>query len=127
MAIAISGIISVTVIIVALIMSAGYIVARQGKKMPRRKATQEEQEEIERALERYECCTRVINWISIEERPPENMSKVLVTIGTMVGRGELVTTTDVYNPLSGKWRNYNGGVIAWAEMPKPYKKPSMTA
>lgn len=121
MTIAVAGIASVTVIIVALIMSAGYIVARQEKKMPRRIATQKEQEEIERALERYECCTRVINWISIEEKKP-GADHVLVTLQHSADDFE-VCEMDYWNEAS-EWRNK---VIAWAEMPKPYKKPSMTA
>lgn len=42
MAIAISGIISVTVIIVAMVMSVAYITTHQNKERPKRRATQEE-------------------------------------------------------------------------------------
>lgn len=121
MAIAISGIISVTVIIVAMVMSAGYIVARQEKKMPRRIVTQEEQEEIERYLERYECCTRVINWIPIEEKKP-GADHVLVTLQHSADDFEVCEMD--WGTWDVEWRNK---VIAWAKMPEPYKKPSKTA
>lgn len=118
MTIAIAGIASVTVIIVALIMSAGYIVARQEKKMPRRIATQEEQEEIERALERYERCTRIINWIPIEKQKP-GADHVLVTL--MHAPDDIEVCEMDYWNVTGEWRNK---VIAWAEIPKPYKTKS---
>lgn len=51
MAIAISGIISVTVIIVAMVMSAAYITTHQNKERPKRRATQEE---IDQFFESYE-------------------------------------------------------------------------
>ena len=51
MAIAISGIISVTVIIVALVMSAAYITTHQKKERPKRKPTQKE---IDQFFEWYE-------------------------------------------------------------------------
>lgn len=126
MAIAISGIISVTVIIVALVMSAGYIVARQEKKMPRRIATQEEQEEIERALERYECCTRVINWVDAEQQPNRDGNYLVTEVGGpfVIGKS---TTIKWFDRRVNVWKPVGGKVIAWAELPKPYKKPIRTA
>lgn len=51
MTIALAGIASVTVIIVALIMSAAYIVTHQKKESPKRRVTQDE---IDQFFERYE-------------------------------------------------------------------------
>ena len=53
MAIAISGIISVTVIIVAMVMSAAYITTHQKKEWrPKRKVTQEEIDQFFESLEK---------------------------------------------------------------------------
>lgn len=124
MAIAISGIISVTVIIVALVMSAGYIVAHQEKKMPRRRATQEEQEEIEQALERYECCTRIINWVEPDQQPSHS-GFFLITEET--SHGNSAVSMRWFYSKEKEWLETNGRIIAWAELPEPYKKPSRTA
>lgn len=51
MTIAIAGIASVTVIIVALVMSAAYITTHQKKERPKRKPTQKE---IDQFFEWYE-------------------------------------------------------------------------
>lgn len=51
MTIAVAGIASVTVIIVAMIMSAAYITTHQKKERPKRKATQEE---IDQFFESFE-------------------------------------------------------------------------
>lgn len=118
MAIAISGIISVTVIIVALVMSAAYIMTHQKKERPKRRATQEE---IDQFLESYECCTRVINWIPIEKQKP-GADHVLVTIQHAEDDFEVCEMD--WGTWDVEWRNK---VIAWAKMPKPYKKPSRMA
>ena len=119
MAIAISGIISVTVIIVALVMSAAYITTHQKKERPKRRATQED---IDQFFENYECCTKVINWIPIEDLEPEIGARVLATIKWV---GEEEPDDEVYEVTRISANNYGitGEVIAWARLPEPYKKP----
>mgnify|MGYP000266739422 CR=1 FL=1 len=127
MAIAISGIISVTVIIVALVMSAAYITTRQEKKMPRRIATQKEQEEIERALERYECCTRIINWVEADQHPSHGGSFLVTEECGPFSGGINATSIRWFDSEKEEWLNTGGKVIAWAEIPEPYKEPSRMA
>lgn len=111
--------IELTAIAVVLIVGAVILMEKEEKRggVVKSKPVRDESEWVFPLMR-----SKVIYWVPVEERLPENMSLVLVTICAMVGKGELVTTTDVYSPLSGKWRNYNGDVIAWAELPEPYKK-----
>lgn len=52
MMIAVSGIVSITIIAVALIMSAAYITTHQKKERPKRRATQEEFDQFFESLEK---------------------------------------------------------------------------
>lgn len=117
---AIAIIIATACVAIALIVAAVIIAGKQmeTEPKPRRRATQEEQEEIERFLERYECCTRVINWIPIEEKKP-GAYHVLVTL--MHAPDDIEVCEMDYWNVTGEWRSK---VIAWAEMPKPYKAKS---
>ena len=124
MAIAISGIISVTVIIVALVMSAAYITTNQKKERPKRRATQEE---IDQFFESYECCTRVINWVDAEQQPDHSGNYLVTEVGGPFVNCERATTIKWFDIRAKVWQPSGGRIIAWAEMPKPYKKPSMTA
>ena len=67
---------------------------------------------------------RVIEWIPAEERLPEENKRILVTAEWDGDIKRVVETTRL--PGEGKTRvwtfGYNGIVLAWAELPKPYKK-----
>ena len=121
MAIAISGIISVTVIIVALVMSAAYITTHQKKERPKRKATQEE---IDQFLESCECCTRIINWVEADQQPNHGGSFLVTEECGPFSGGINATSIRWFDSRKEEWFNTGGKVIAWAEIPEPYKKPS---
>ena len=110
---AITIIICTACVAIALIVAAVIIAGKQMETEPKRKATQDE---INQFLESYECCTRVINWIPIEEKKP-GADHVLVTL--MHAPDDIEVCEMDYWNATGEWRNK---VIAWAELPKPYKK-----
>lgn len=121
MAIAISGIIGVTVIIVALIISAAYITTHQKKERPKRKPTQKE---IDQFFESYECCTSVINWVEPDQQPSHS-GFFLITEET--SHGNSMVSMRWFYSKEKEWLETKSRIIAWAELPEPYKKPSRTA
>lgn len=61
-------------------------------------------------------------WIPVEERMPEELDYVFVTVKYPSG----VRLTEVAHIINGKWAitlpSCNGKVIAWMPLPEPYKK-----
>ena len=64
--------------------------------------------------------TEIIEWIPVEERLPENSRIVLVTIRW--APEDVEVTTILYFTVCGSWGNFTDKVIAWAELPHPYKR-----
>lgn len=65
-----------------------------------------------------------VKWVPVEERLPEENKRVLVTAEWDEDMKRVVETRRL--PGDGKTRvwtiGYNGIVLAWAELPKPYEK-----
>lgn len=124
MAIAIAGIASVTAIIAALIATAGYIAVHQTKEMIDRKPSPEE---VDRFLESNECCTRIINWVEADQQPNHGGSFLVTEECGPFSGGINATSIRWFDSRKEEWLNTGGKVIAWAEIPGPYKKPSRMA
>lgn len=77
--------------------------------------------ERDRAVERVTPINRtgIIEWIPVEERLPKNSHTVLVTI--QWAPEDIEVTTMMYFAVCGSWGNFTDKVIAWAELPQPYK------
>lgn len=138
MAIAIAGIASVTVIIVALVMSAAYITVKQSAPKTRH-ATQKEWDaffktakhqgsnkqptpkEVDRFLESNECCTRIINWVEADQQPSHG-GFFLIT--EEISHSVSAVSTRWFDSEKKEWLNIGGRVIAWAELPGSYKRPA---
>ena len=65
-------------------------------------------------------------WIPVEERLPEDYSRVLLTVKGVRGirvRSATYYENGSFNSDNGNmWRVGEKGLIAWMELPKPYKK-----
>ena len=61
----------------------------------------------------------MINWIPYKEKEPEEGKRYLVTVNF---NNELLVDIDDY--FSYGWDDWHDAVVAWAELPEPYKEES---
>lgn len=115
--------VALTTIAVALIVAAVILMEKEqqgGVTEPRKLIEFENEPATITPINR----ARVIEWIPAEERLPEEDKRVLVT-AEWYGETKQVTETRRL-PGDGKTRvwtiGYGGIVLAWAELPDPYKK-----
>lgn len=52
---------------------------------------------------------------------PKQKGRYLVTVEKFLTK-EPYVSTDVYDTKYNNWRHYGDQVIAWADLPKPFKK-----
>ena len=62
------------------------------------------------------------NWIPVAEREPKENKRYLVTV---FFNGE--TYVDIDDYFCYGWDDYGDAVIAWAELPEPYRKEQTDA
>ena len=119
--------IALTTIAVALIVGAVFLMEKEQKQGGVLHAPSDTEfhaadkgPEIVIPLNRFQ----MITWTPVEERLPEEDKRVLVTAEWYGETNQVIETTRL--PGEGKTRvwtiGYGGIVLAWAELPEPYKK-----
>lgn len=107
--------ISLTAIAVALIVGAVFLMEKEQKQggVVKSKPMRDESEWVYPLMR-----SKVIYWVPIEERLPDEFETVLFTL-EWDDTGRLEVCADTYHQMS-LW--VQGSIVAWAELPEPYKK-----
>lgn len=68
--------------------------------------------------------TRTINWVEAEQHPSHSGSFLVTEECGPFSGGINATSIRWFDSQEEKWWYTGGKVIAWAELPKPYKRPA---
>lgn len=77
---------------------------------------------IYEAVEILESLPPAQQWIPVTERLPEKEGYYLLTVESLIAEAGSVVISRPYNGRGGFCDVYWNNVIAWMELPKPYKE-----